>query len=164
MRVALARALATVGGLGDRLPAPGTTVGSLVAAVLFLILRLLGGELAALYAGALLIVLVPVAVHACGAEAARREASDPGAVVLDEVAGQWLALTVVAALAQRPLSVGGVALCFALFRLFDVVKPWPIGSLERLPGGWGIVADDLAAGLAAAVVQLLLPTVLTALR
>jgi phosphatidylglycerophosphatase A len=44
-----------------------------------------------------------------------------------------------------------VAVSFALFRFFDIIKPWPIRRLERLPGGWGIMADDVGAGLAAAV-------------
>lgn len=69
---------------------------------------------------------------------------DPGVVVVDEVAGQWLALI------PLPLDPWWYALAFALFRLFDIAKPWPIGWLDRnLAGGWGIMADDLAAGLAA---------------
>ncbi|MFZ5786292.1 MAG: phosphatidylglycerophosphatase A, partial [Acidobacteriota bacterium] len=87
-------------------------------------------------------------------EAVRRAQSDPGPVVIDEVAGQWLALALLVAAQPRPLSLGLVAGSFLLFRLFDVVKPWPIGRLERLPGGWGILADDLAAGLAAGLVHL----------
>jgi phosphatidylglycerophosphatase A len=70
---------------------------------------------------------------------------DPGAVVSDEVAGQSLALLAAA-------DPWGVLVGFIAFRLFDIVKPWPIGRLERLPRGWGILADDLAAGLAAGLV------------
>ena len=63
------------------------------------------------------------------------------------------------ALAQRrPPGAVELVAAFLLFRAFDVVKPWPIRRLEALPGGWGIVADDLAAGLAAgAAAALLLP-------
>jgi phosphatidylglycerophosphatase A len=149
----LARWLATVATLGERLPAPGTTVGSLVGVLLFAgtaalwPVRLLEAALAGLA------VLVPLSIWACGAEAARRGAIDPGPVVLDEVAGQWVALAVLVALYPGAPSPGALAASFLLFRAFDVVKPWPIRRLERLPGGWGIVADDLAAGAAAGLVH-----------
>ena len=98
-----ARLLATVGGLGDRFPAPGTTVGSLAAAALFAALVLLGRLPARPVAAAGLAALVPLAVWACGAEAARRGIPDPGPVVLDEVAGQWLALSLLAIAGSRAL-------------------------------------------------------------
>ena len=66
---------------------------------------------------------------------------DPGHVVIDEVAGQRLTLAVC-----RP-DWPHALLALALFRLFDITKPWPIRKLEALPGGWGIMLDDLAAGL-----------------
>ena len=149
-----ARLLATVGGLGDRFPAPGTTVGSLAAAALFAALVLLGRLPARPVAAAGLAALVPLAVWACGAEAARRGIPDPGPVVLDEVAGQWLALSLLAIAGSRALRPHHLVVSFLLFRFFDILKPWPIRRLERLPGGWGIVADDLGAGLAAGLVQL----------
>ena len=66
---------------------------------------------------------------------------DPGRFVLDEAAGLWLA-------AWRPEKPGAMVLVavFFAFRLFDIWKPWPAGALERLPGGLGVVADDVAAG------------------
>lgn len=157
----IARALATVGTLGERLPAPGTTVGSLVGVLLF-------AGAAALWPGRLLVaalaglaVLVPLSIWACGAEAHRRGVGDPGPVVLDEVAGQWVALALLVAVRPGAPTTGALAASFLLFRAFDVVKPWPIRRLERLPGGWGVVVDDLAAGLAAAAVEF---AVLAALR
>jgi phosphatidylglycerophosphatase A len=66
---------------------------------------------------------------------------DPGFVVIDEVAGQWVALLGASAGWRSAL------LSLFLFRVFDVVKPFPVGLLERLPEGWGIVFDDVAAGL-----------------
>jgi phosphatidylglycerophosphatase A len=75
-------------------------------------------------------------------------------VVLDEVAGQWLALAVVALARSRPPVPSELVVAFLLFRLLDVAKPWPIRPLERLPGGWGIVADDLAAAVAAGLLAL----------
>ncbi len=56
------------------------------------------------------------------------------------------------ALALGPPGIGAAILSLAAFRIFDIVKPFPVGALERLPGGWGIVADDLAAGLYAVAV------------
>ncbi len=72
---------------------------------------------------------------------------DPGRVVVDEVAGQWLTLW-----GATQFNITSVALAFFLFRLFDVWKPFPARQLEALPGGAGIVADDLAAGVYAALV------------
>lgn len=91
--------------------------------------------------------LAGVAVAGLGIWACQRyllgESADPPEVVIDEVAGQWLALV---PLALDPLHyLAG----FAAFRLFDTLKPWPIRRLERLPGGWGVMLDDVAAGLAA---------------
>jgi phosphatidylglycerophosphatase A len=156
VKQALARALATVGGLGDRLPAPGTTVGSLAALLAFAALAR-GAPGATIPAAlAALAVLAPLSVWACGAEATRRGEEDPGAIVLDEVAGQWAALALlVAGLGRPPRPLEAVG-AYVLFRIFDVTKPWPIRRLERLPGGWGIVADDLAAGLVAGGVELAL--------
>jgi phosphatidylglycerophosphatase A len=101
-----------------------------------------------------LVVLVPLAVWACETEAARRGQADPGPIVLDEVAGQWLALAVVALGRSQAAGPREMAVAFVLFRVLDVVKPWPIRRLERLPGGWGIVADDLGAALAAGLLAL----------
>jgi len=154
MRAGLARALATVGGLGDRLPAPGTTVGSLAAVLAFAVLSRALGESTWVGAAVGLVILVPLAVTACGVEAARRGEADPGPVVLDEVVGQWLALSCLVGTRTGVPSGLALAVSFVLFRVFDVLKPWPIRRLERLAGGIGIVADDLAAGLAAAVCQL----------
>jgi phosphatidylglycerophosphatase A len=148
----LARFLATVGGLGDVLPAPGTTVGSLAGVLLFLLAMRVAPSQLLPVAAVSFALLSAVAVWACGAEAARRGEPDPGPVVLDEVAGQWLALLVLVAAGHIPALTEMLA-AFLLFRAFDVLKPWPIRALERLPRGWGIVADDLAAGLAAGVIE-----------
>jgi phosphatidylglycerophosphatase A len=75
---------------------------------------------------------------------------DPGYVVIDEVAGQWLMLVVCRHDWPHAL------LALALFRLFDITKPWPIRKLEALPGGWGIMLDDLAAGFFGLIVLLVI--------
>jgi phosphatidylglycerophosphatase A len=156
MRATLARLLATVGGLGDRLPAPGTTVGSLTGLLLFWgASRVWPQPVWAVAVGGLA-VLLPLSVWACGVEATRRGEPDPGPVVLDEVTGQWLTCAAIALVRSRGLAAGELAAGFLLFRILDVAKPWPIRRLERLPGGWGIVADDLAAAVAAGLLAVAL--------
>lgn len=151
-----ARWIATVGGLGDRLPAPGTTAGSFPA---FVVWWLLGVTIGAswrliMITAVLTAAAIIVGVWASEAEARRRGRGDPGPVVIDEVAGQWLCYAVAQPFVVlgdwRALALFGAA-GFLLFRAFDVVKPWPIRRLERLPGGIGIVADDLAAGALAGI-------------
>ncbi len=87
------------------------------------------------------------AAWASGVTARESKTKDPGCVVVDEVLGQWLALAGARAFNWKAC-LGG----FLLFRLFDIWKPAPVRQLERLPGGAGIVADDLMAGLYAALV------------
>ena len=76
--------------------------------------------------------------------------TDPGFVVIDEVAGQLVTLAV------APVDVGHAFAAFLLFRFFDIVKPWPVRRLEQLPGGTGIMLDDLAAGAYGLLVMLAL--------
>jgi phosphatidylglycerophosphatase A len=74
---------------------------------------------------------------------------DPGAVVIDEVAGQWLVLAV------APLDVWYFAAAFVLFRVFDIAKPWPVSWADRrIKGGFGVMFDDILAGLYGAAVLL----------
>ena len=151
----LARAVATFGGLGDRLPAPGTTVGSLPPAFLWLgICAFLSTNPARIgLTAAGLVLFAIVGIWSSEIEAERRGESDPRPIVVDEAAGQWLtylvALPFVPFLAPVDLAIFAAA-GFFLFRFFDVVKVWPIKAFEKLPGGIGIVADDLAAGYFAA--------------
>lgn len=91
----------------------------------------------------------PWAVERFGKQA--RKAADPGHVVLDEFAGQWVSLLGLAMADWRSAAlVLGVQ--FFLFRVFDVIKPPPANRLEKLPFGWGILLDDLAAGVYANLV------------
>jgi phosphatidylglycerophosphatase A len=133
-----ARLLATAGGLGYLPLAPGT-YGSALGAVLCLPMLSLPWPVLAGAAA----VLTAVAVWAAGRVAAARGIPDPSEVVIDEVVGMWWAALLL------PASPYDLVAVFLLFRLFDVVKPAPIPRLERLPGGLGIVADDVAAGLLA---------------
>jgi phosphatidylglycerophosphatase A len=133
---AAAKLVATGLGSGYSPVAPGTA-GSLVGLLLFLPLagRAFSIQLAAVVAVTILGVL------AGGRLATTLGTKDPGVVVVDEVAGQWITLL---ALPMTPvIAVAG----FVLFRVMDIVKPWPARALERLPGGLGIMADDVAAGI-----------------
>lgn len=144
----LARHLATVLGLGDRLPAPGTTAGSLPATLAWLVAAAAAGRPAMLGGTLVAVAIVSLAGWwAADAEARRRGIEDPGAVVIDEVAGQWLTLALGVAWTPTVSPVAAAAAGFLLFRGFDIVKPFPVHRLERLPGGLGIMADDLAAGV-----------------
>lgn len=131
-----ARLLATVGFVG-RLPhAPGT-FGALVGLAAALLTRGLSPLTGiALFVGAT--ALGTWAAHRYAAASGRK---DPPEVVVDEACGMWLAAF--GAGAPAALLLGA----FALFRALDIAKPPPIRQLERLPGGFGIMADDLAAGL-----------------
>ena len=134
--------LATWFGCGLVPVAPGT-VGSLAATVIAVFLpwnpALFG------------VLLTPVAVWSAGETARELGREDPGIVVIDEVVGQWITFAGTPHPNWRALAIG-----FALFRLFDIWKPWPTRRLEALPGGYGIVADDVMAGIYAALVLSLL--------
>ena len=137
----LAKVVATAFGSGYSPVAPGTA-GSLVGLALFVPLagRSLPVQLAAVA------IVTVVGALAGGRVATILGLEDPGLVVVDEVAGQWVTLL---ALPFTPvIAVAG----FLLFRVMDIVKPWPARDLENLPGGWGIMADDLAAGVYAHLV------------
>lgn len=132
------RLVATGAGIGYLPVAPGTAGSLLGAALCFSLLSLPWP----VYLGAAILLTV-LAVWVAGRVASDAGQPDPAHVVIDEMAGMW-----VAAIALSP-RLYDVAAVFLLFRLMDVVKPAPIPRLERLPGGLGIVADDVAAGLLA---------------
>jgi phosphatidylglycerophosphatase A len=165
-----ARCIATFFFLG-RVPWASGTFGSLAALLLYAIPgfenpALLGSLIAAAFVAG-----VPSAAAVArsegnrltrSAESAKERfqplqhgAPDPSSVVIDEVAGMWIALF----LLPRSLPVAMAA--FVLFRLLDIVKPQPARALERIPNGWGIMLDDVVAGLYA---NLILQLGLLALR
>jgi phosphatidylglycerophosphatase A len=86
---------------------------------------------------------------------ARFGRKDPGQVVADETAGQCIPLMLLPASALDTWVEAGATLAgaFVLFRILDILKPWPAGGLQRLPGGWGILVDDLVAGVQAAIIM-----------
>jgi phosphatidylglycerophosphatase A len=129
--------VATFGYLGFFPIAPGTA-GSLAALVLYAIVRWVNHPV--------FDAAVIAAVFGAGVWAASRAeeilgVEDPGPVVIDEVLGMLMTL------AWMPLSLTGVITGFLLFRILDVVKPFPAGRLEHAPRGWGIMLDDAMAGV-----------------
>lgn len=95
----------------------------------------------------LIVVLLAPAIWAATRTARLVDREDPGLVVVDEVLGQWVTL-----LGTTMLDWKSWIAAFVLFRLFDIWKPWPVRNFERLPDGLGIVSDDLAAGIYAALI------------
>ena len=136
--------IATAGPLGHSPLAPGT-----VGSVLGLALAWGIGQLPSVWLEvATILAICAVGVPICGAAAARLGAGkDPGAIVLDEIAALPIVFFLVKADGLVAMLAG-----FALFRLFDVVKPPPVRQVERLPGGLGIMADDWAAAVYANLV------------
>jgi phosphatidylglycerophosphatase A len=153
----LAVAVCTVGGVGRLRPAPGTW-GSLVAAVVAaagLLTLPIGWHRPALASAILVVTLAGLAL--APAAVRRFDDPDPGPIVIDEVAGTWLAIACLPAHALAE-PVWGIVLATLLFRVFDIAKPWPVGWCERLPGSLGIMADDLMAGILAGIVATVLLT------
>lgn len=133
--------LATGLGIGRSPIAPGT-VGSLAAAIVAIPIVSLGGAAALGFAAAIATVVgIPVA----GAAERAMKTEDPGSIVIDEFAGQWLALLPAGA------DMSAWVLGFLAFRVFDVWKPGPVGWADRrVGGGLGIMLDDVIAGILAA--------------
>lgn len=134
--------IATVGGLGRLVPVAPGTVASLLALLVAWGLAGIGGQLPVVAAA---IIATLAGLWSADLYAKRHGLNDPPECVIDEVAGQMIACTFV----NRTLLT--YALVFLLFRLFDIVKPWPIGAAEGLSGGIGIMADDMLAGALAGI-------------
>jgi phosphatidylglycerophosphatase A len=135
----LALLIATLGGVGHTPLAPGTVASAVTALAI--------GVAAPARPTLMLFVVAVILVGIWAAQDAERSlgGKDPGAIVIDEVAG--MALSVVALPPTPAVLVAG----FVLFRVFDVVKPYPANALQRLRGGIGVMIDDLVAGLYALV-------------
>jgi len=138
--------IATGGGAGYFPVAPGT-VGSLEGIAIVLLLQLFPAEPVgrSLALGAAIATVFAVGVWSAGRAAIFFGSKDPRRVVIDEVAGQILTF------AARPRDCGvgwkWLVAGFALFRALDILKPFPADAAEKLPGGWGIMTDDLVAGI-----------------
>jgi len=146
----------TVLGLGFLRPAPGTW-GSLPPPIIASVLILTAPNAAMYYAivGAMLLVACGVCVLWGRYAESRFARKDAAEVVADETAGVSLALLFIPPMMIEgepvALLVTFCALCFFGFRFFDILKPWPARRFEALPFGWGVLLDDLAAGVYAGV-------------
>jgi phosphatidylglycerophosphatase A len=140
-----AKMIATVFGIGSLKPAPGTW-GSLAALPAAFLIGRLFGSLGLMFFTCLVFVLGIWAAEHYEAETGEHDGSD---IVIDEVAGQWISCI---PLIYWGIDLWGWAVAFALFRLFDIWKPGPVGTLDKqFPGGLGTMIDDVAAGLLAAL-------------
>lgn len=148
----MSKLIATVFYVGYLRPAPGTW-GSLAALPLAYGLHLLGGPV---LLGLAVLVVAAIGTWAIARETAGQSDHDPSEIVIDEVAGQWIALW--------PVSLGaymtgfdvlalwpGLVCAFLFFRLFDISKPWLVGRADRKGTPWGVMEDDLWAGAFAAL-------------
>jgi phosphatidylglycerophosphatase A len=151
-KASVAGAISTWFGCGYSPKAPGT-VGSAAALGIAILIEHFAGWNPPAFAALAAIVSVP-AIWAAGETARSVRMKDPQFVVVDEVVGQWLTLAGARGLSLKANWIVWLA-AFVLFRLFDIWKPFPVRQLESLPGGLGIVADDLMAGLYAALVLFL---------
>ena len=121
--------IATVCGLGFFTAMPGT-VGSAAAFLVFAVWRV---------PVSVIMAVIALGTWASHEYAAEKGSADPGEVIIDEVAGTWISM--------YGLSQGYLLPALFLFRILDILKPFPVSAAEKLPGGWGIMADDIVAGI-----------------
>ena len=159
----IAEIIATGFGSGQSPIAPGT-VGTIVAIPLFLLIRFLlnsiflfGIPMWVMYTG-VTGLLILTGVWASGRYEAVYRKKDPGSVVIDEIAGYFIAMI------GQPVSWPWILAAFFLFRLFDIVKLWPANIVDaRMTGGWGIMLDDIIAGIQTMLVLTIIASVFSAI-
>lgn len=154
------RAIATLGPIGHLRPAPGTW-GSAAAVVLAWALHSLGGFVLVLAAS---LAVIGLGWWVVGQVIGPQTDTDPAEIVIDEVAGQWIALWPVSLGAQMAGADfwalwPGIVTAFVAFRAFDILKPGPVGWADRQKGAFGIMADDVIAGWLAALVVAVLAVI-----
>ena len=128
--------------------APGTA-GSLAAVVIYYLLSLVAGSSAPYVLAGLIVAGIPLGIWATGLLTTEAD-SDPGRAVWDEFVGMWITCLLL------PATILWLAAAFFAFRFFDIAKPWPARRLESWPGGLGIMADDVVAGIYGAVLLLII--------
>ena len=138
MSTRLNRFVATAGGIGYLPFAPGTWA-SIAAAIVWYFLALKTGN-DFTWQFILLLIVIIGGVY-CSAKCSSKEDKDPSRIVIDEVAGMWVALFLI------PPTYMNFLAGFILFRFFDIAKPFGIRKMESLRKGWGIMLDDLLAGI-----------------
>jgi len=139
--------VATFFGIGWLRPGPGTWASLATVLIWWLLTRWIPPSWQAVAAALLAAITTLIGIPAATRVARAAALKDPQFVVIDEVAGQLITLIAV------PVSWKSLLLGFILFRGFDIVKPPPVRQLEQLPEGWGIVIDDVGAGLYALLIM-----------
>ena len=149
------RLLTSCFGLGWLPIAPGSW-GSLPPVFVFALMCYfnMSSTTTAIVMAAIVLVCSAVCVKFAPVSIATTGKTDPGEVVADETAGQAITFLIAGAVSKEMVLAAAVS-GFLIFRFFDIVKPWPIRRLEKLPQGWGILADDLLGGVYAGIVLLL---------
>jgi phosphatidylglycerophosphatase A len=145
-RTTWAWTIGTFFGIGFLKPGSGTWASVPMALVWLFLEHHHGGPNFNLYWAIFCVVVTLVGIPASTIVARESGIDDPGHVVIDEVAGQAIALAFAPVFGWKYALAG-----FILFRAFDIIKPPPVRQLERFPRGWGIMMDDVAAGLLALV-------------
>ncbi|WP_420863618.1 phosphatidylglycerophosphatase A [Algirhabdus cladophorae] len=150
--MSLSHIIATFGLVGHLRPAPGTW-GSFAALVVGYLIHLAFGPLGLAFG---VVISFGLGLWATGRETAGKDDHDPSEIVIDEVAGQWIALLPVSigathAAASLQALWPGLLAAFLLFRLFDILKPGPVGWADRRGDPMGVMLDDVIAGLFAAI-------------
>lgn len=136
--------------------APGT-FGSLAALPVWIALNTLGGWLLVVVG---IILSFVVGIWATGVETHGTTSHDPGSIVIDEVAGQWLALLPISLSLVTALPLfGAIFAGFAFFRLFDILKPWPVSWADNMETPFGVMLDDIFAGALAAISLIIIATI-----
>jgi phosphatidylglycerophosphatase A len=130
------------GAYAGRVPAAPGTAGTAIGVLLYLFLK----DLALPWYGAVCAMVIVAGTWAAGRAEVILGSKDHQSIVIDEIAGFLVSMFLV------PTLWGYIAAGFALFRFFDIVKPWPIRRFQDLTGGTGVMADDLAAGIFANLV------------
>ncbi len=157
MKLRASTVVASVFGIGYFQVASGTVM-SAVAVPLAILIAIHGGGGVGLLAAS--IAVFAIGVLACADHVRATGRQDPSECVIDELAGQWLACAFAvlpfASLPGDTISLPAFALAFGLFRLFDILKPWPVSWADtNLKGGIGVMTDDMIAGLMAGVLVML---------
>lgn len=129
--------IATCAYVGYAPVAPGTFGSAIGLAVFYVVRR----QRSTTVEVAAIVVLAVVGLWSATEAEHHFGGIDPGPVVIDEVIGMLVTLAFI------PVNLAGAIVAFVLFRLLDVVKPWPARRLEHLPGGFGVVLDDMMAGV-----------------
>ena len=137
MRLKISEWIATCFKVGYLPLAPGTWGSAFAILLWWMLLK----DLNAYVFGVIIIIFLLIGIVVSNIIIDQSGNHDPSYIIIDELVGQWLALLFL------PEGFFNIAIAFILFRFFDIIKPWPIRLIEKVPKGLGVMSDDLTAGL-----------------